>query len=671
MLVIIVLVLLLLVWMLANYVALTGWFYGCLIIAILFVSRRHAGLVIMLTCAFLGHYYFDYSGRHQSIDATVSEVNKGGFSQQLSFHEQDLRIRIDQHAQIEPNCLFSGQVSWRYRPAPEDYGNRSQRQQQLVPHAYSDNFEIDCSVLQSAVSEAKFPRLRALVQGHFRLLNANEVEQLRRTGTLHLFVVSGLHIGVIYLAISWLSRRVVGLYTARKLSLLAICCYLIWVAWGVAVGRVWLMILFAAITWWSARIFNRYAILTAVALSMLLWAPQLIWRPGFWYSFSAVLCILTLYVGAKGGGVTKVSAAQLSISLLSAGISQLPTNPFQSFATNLILVPLWGLVVPSALLALILPFEQLSQFLEAMLELIIRWLPSTGTPWLSINADWYLALFALSVYVIIISPGSFKLLGGFLLVITWFTSSQLSQLRIHDVGQGSAVSVLSEANFSLYDTGFGSTEFGAVVQRTIWPQLVALKPRHVNYFLSHSDADHAGGLAAMRELRPSTRFNGLQSCSAGQRWQIGNARTLVLWPRYSQRLLRNNSASCAWLIELDGLRVLVLGDMGLNDELAMLRMWPNLTADIAVLAHHGSATSTSYALLSKVRPKFAIISSGQDNRFGHPSNTVIHKLSQFGVKTLVTAKVGTITFSKVDDVELIRLSCLELISAKDCKVSVN
>jgi competence protein ComEC len=175
----------------------------------------------------------------------------------------------------------------------------------------------------------------------------------------------------------------------------------------------------------------------------------------------------------------------------------------------------------------------------------------------------------------------------------------------------------------------------------------------------------------MTELRPPTRFNGLQACSAGQRWQVGRAQTLVLWPKYSERLLRNNSASCAWLIELDGWRVLLLGDMGLRDELAMLRMWPKLAADIVVIAHHGSATSTSYALISKVNPRFAIISAGQDNRFGHPSAAVIRKLSQFGVKTLVTAKVGAITFSKVDDVELIRLSCLELISAKDCEVSAN
>ncbi|MEQ3696945.1 MAG: ComEC/Rec2 family competence protein [Pseudomonadales bacterium] len=524
---------------------------------------------------------------------------------------------------------------------------------------------------QSEISETKFPRLQALVLGHFSLLDPSEVERLRRSGTLHLFVVSGLHIGIIYLTISWLSRRFFGIYVARSLSLLAICWYLVWIAWGVAVGRVWLMILLAAITWWSARILNRYAILAAVALLMVLWTPQFIWRPGFWYSFSAVLCILTLYVGAKGGGVTKVSAAQLSISLVSGGISQLPTSPLQSFATNLIAVPLWGLVVPSSLLALLLPVERPAQFLEALLKVIIESLPNAASAWLSISADWYLALFVFGVYLVIISPAPLKLSGGFLLVITWLTNSHLSQLRIHDVGQGSALSVLSEGNFGLYDTGFGSTEFGAVTQRTIWPQLTSLKPRHIDYFISHGDADHAGGLAAMSEFRPPNRFNGLQTCSAGQRWQIGRARTLVLWPRYSERLLRNNSASCAWLIELDGWRLLLLGDMGLKDELEMLRMWPNLTADIVVLAHHGSASSTSYALISQFKPRLAIISAGQDNRFGHPSATVIHKLSQFGVKTLVTAKVGAITFSKVDDVELIRLSCLELISAKDCEVSVN
>lgn len=671
MLVLISIILVLLIWMLANYVVLAGWWYSCLIIAILLIWRRHLILVALLTGYFLSTYYLDYSHHPQSIDATVAEVNQGLFSQHLSFRDSDLRIRINSSPKVGLNCRFAGKINWRYRPAPEDYGNRLQRQQQLMPRAFSEAFETDCDGLASDTHMPKFPRLQALVLGHFNLLADSEVEQLRRSGTLHLFVVSGLHIGIIYISISWLSRCFFGIYTARCLSLFAICCYLAWVTWGVAVGRVWLMIILAAITWWSARILNRFTILAVVALLIVLWTPQFIWRPGFWYSFSAVLCILTLYIGSRGGGITKVSATQLSISLLSGSISQLPTNPWQSFAANLIVVPLWSLVVPSALLALLLPIELPAQYLEDALAFIISSLPSTGASWFSISSDWYLALFVLGVYVAIISPWLFKLLGTFLLVIAWVSDSHVSQLRIHDVGQGSAFSVVSEGNFSLYDTGFGSAEYGAIIQRTIWPQLVSLKPRNVDYFISHGDADHSGGLAAMTALRPPSRFNGVQACSAGQRWQVGRAQTLVLWPRYAERLLRNNSASCAWLIELDGWRVLLLGDMGLRDELAMLRMWPKLAADIVVIAHHGSATSTSYALISKLNPRFAIISAGQDNRFGHPSAAVIRKLSQFGVKTLVTAKVGAITFSKVDDVELIRLSCLELISAKDCEVSAN
>ncbi|MEQ3696946.1 MAG: hypothetical protein ABNH02_08275 [Pseudomonadales bacterium] len=144
MLVVIALVLLLLVWMLANYVVLAGWWYGCLIILVVLLWRRHLALVTLFSCYFLVNYYVDYLSRLQSIDATVAEVNQGDFSQQLSFHDSDLRLRIDKFPQVEPNCQFKAEVRWRYRPAPEDYGNRLQRQQQLIPKAYSESFDTYC-----------------------------------------------------------------------------------------------------------------------------------------------------------------------------------------------------------------------------------------------------------------------------------------------------------------------------------------------------------------------------------------------------------------------------------------------------------------------------------------------------------------------------------------------
>ena len=665
------LILILLVWMIANYVALAGWWYGLLILSLLLLWRRHPCLAVLLAVIFSAQHYSRLTDLPRSIEARVAEVNQSLFSQQLSFVGSELRVRIAKGITVEPNCKFSGALSWRYRPAPEDYGNRLQRQQQLQPYSYSDSFVSTCPQQLTEPEYVAHPRLRALVLGHFNLLEESEVEQLQRSGTLHLFVVSGLHIGIIYLTIGWLSRRFFGLYTARCLSLAAIGGYLLCVVWGVAVGRVWLMILLAAVTWWLARAMNRYAILAAVALVLVLWSPGLLWRPGFWYSFSAVLCILLIYVGARGGQIAKVSTAQFFMSLLAGGVSQLPTNPFQSFAANVIVVPLWGLVVPAALTALIVPLTAPANSVEQLLQHIINWLPTAYPGWLTVSADWYLGLFIGCLYLAVISPYSLRLLACFILLTSWTANAKLSQIRVHDVGQGSALSVFSQGTFSLYDTGFGSEEFGAVIERTIWPLMATLKPISANYFLSHGDADHAGGLKAFRALLPAHRFDGEQLCIAGQRWQVGEARSLVLWPRYAKRHERNNGHSCAWLIELGNKRLLLLGDMSIKDELAMLRMWPSLSADVVVLAHHGSASSTSYALLSQLNPNIAIISAGQDNRFGHPSATVIHKLSQFGVKTLVTAKVGAITFSEVDDVELIRLSCLELISTKDCEVSVN
>ena len=68
----------------------------------------------------------------------------------------------------------------------------------------------------------------------------------------------------------------------------------------------------------------------------------------------------------------------------------------------------------------------------------------------------------------------------------------------------------------------------------------------------------------------------------------------------------------------------------------------DLKADVLKVGHHGSATSTTALFLKKVDAKYAIISVGKDNSYGHPDNLVLNRLKTFGVEVFRTDEVGTI-----------------------------
>lgn len=74
-----------------------------------------------------------------------------------------------------------------------------------------------------------------------------------------------------------------------------------------------------------------------------------------------------------------------------------------------------------------------------------------------------------------------------------------------------------------------------------------------------------------------------------------------------------------------------------------------LESDILKLGHHGSHTSSSLLWLETVKPEFAIVSAGKNNKFGHPSQDVISNLNSLGIKYLETFKTGNIKFKTDGD----------------------
>jgi beta-lactamase superfamily II metal-dependent hydrolase len=91
-----------------------------------------------------------------------------------------------------------------------------------------------------------------------------------------------------------------------------------------------------------------------------------------------------------------------------------------------------------------------------------------------------------------------------------------------------------------------------------------------------------------------------------------------------------------------------MGDATTNIEEKLLhdsKLRQYLKADVLKVGHHGSKYSSSSTFLSTVKPKYAVISVGKDNPYGHPSPLTLSKLKSIGAEILKTDEQGTITIT--------------------------
>ncbi len=103
----------------------------------------------------------------------------------------------------------------------------------------------------------------------------------------------------------------------------------------------------------------------------------------------------------------------------------------------------------------------------------------------------------------------------------------------------------------------------------------------------------------------------------------------------------NNSSIVARLLYKDT-SFLFMGDAEIEVEQELIQVAVVLKSDVLKAGHHGSDTSSSKEFLDLVRPEFAIISSGIDNSFGHPSRRALKRLERVGASILRTDELGTI-----------------------------
>ena len=550
--------------------------------------------------------------------------------------------------------------------------------QALAAHAPSwrDTLRQRLLVIDASGREAA---LVALVLGDGGGLARSDWQVLQATGTVHLLVISGQHIGLVagllYALVAGLARwglwprRLPWLPWACGLALSAALAYGWLAGAGVPVQRACLML--AVVLLWRLRFRHLGAFFPLlVALNLVLIVePLAALMPGFWLSFAAVAALVYGFSARLGGWrpwqawtrAQWVIAIGLLPVLLATGLPISLSAPL----ANLVAVPWISVtVLPLALLGtLLLPLagvgEALLWLAGAMLDglfgllgVIAQWRPAwvpTAMPL------WAWMLVCLGALLILLPTGvPLRGLGGVMLLALWVPREPVPHGLVEvwqlDVGQGLAVLLRTREHTLLYDAGpaRGDLDLG---ERVVLPTLYKLGVRQLDLMvISHAHADHAGGTLAVARGLPVAQILGgepralasslsAQPCLGHEGWEWDGVR-FSLWQWAEGQ--GSNDRSCVLLVEARGERLLLAGDMEAGAEQAWLAAIEAPAIDWLQAPHHGSRSSSTEAFIRATAPRGVMISRGRNNGFGHPHEQVMERYRRHGLAIHDTAVEGAL-----------------------------
>ncbi|MDP2013256.1 MAG: DNA internalization-related competence protein ComEC/Rec2, partial [Actinomycetota bacterium] len=232
-----------------------------------------------------------------------------------------------------------------------------------------------------------------------------------------------------------------------------------------------------------------------------------------------------------------------------------------------------------------------------------------------------------------------------------------------DVGQGDALVVRTgQHSAMLIDTGLDGRDVDRCLQRLGVTTLDVV-------LLTHFHADHVGGLSGAvrsravgaafatptKDPRDQARLVAreladrgvtLKDVHPGDTHQVGSVSWQVLWPsRVISAGSIPNNASVVVLVVVDGLRILLPGDIEPEAQSALMAQHPGMAADIAKLPHHGSRFQhPDFAEWTGAR--LAVVSAGLGNDYGHPAASAIEQWQKSGAEVWRTDLQGSIAVSK-------------------------
>ena len=376
----------------------------------------------------------------------------------------------------------------------------------------------------------------------------------------------------------------------------------------------------------------------------------------------------------------------LTLLMLPLVVYFYQSSSLVSVVANFISIPLMSfIIIPAMFLASILLFfndsiantlfgyiDNIFQYLWFLLKSLSDW--QYATVELSFPSVWVLVLcYALLFSGLIIRHKSVKWIVMVLLISLFFIpKSQPDKgeafITVLDVGQGLSVVVQTLNHTVVFDTGPKFSERFDTGRAVIVPFLKQNNRKKIDrLIISHGDNDHIGGLGSLASLMPikhiMTGIAGfqfqdfkIQSCRLGQSWNYDRVHFEMLSPAFTEKTETGhdeNNQSCVLKITTRYGSILLTGDIEREAESALFHTQrERLKAEVLIVPHHGSNTSSLKKFIQAVAPQYAIFPVGYKNRYKLPSQKVVARYKANSKSHILqTSDTGAITFyfSKASD----------------------
>ncbi len=546
--------------------------------------------------------------------------------------------------------------------------------------------------------------LGAMLLGDRSLLDPSWERALRDSGLIHLLSISGLHVGLIVIAlIHALLRLRLGPWAVLGATALSVGALAVLVGAQPPVVRSALSASLLLCGRALGRDGDSLNTLAVTAAAMAVFRPAIVGDIGFQLTFAATAGLLSL-AGPIARSIPLPRPAALSLGV-SAG-AYLVSIPLVvvhfgrvvpvALVTNLTASVLCGAALasgggilafadvpavgPAAVLCGHVSVAALLRVSEAAVTIpggTFRTSPPSGT----LLSIYYLSL--LVAWRMADAPGRHPVLerlGGRLVRLIGALScaamhvgvpppaaTATSEVAVLDVGQAQAVVFRGPSGgFVVVDAGGTAGGRFDAGERIVAPFLARRGCRRIETLIvTHGHDDHAGGGAAIvrefevaelwitldhyreREAREiltvaNARGTAIRNVGRGTRGNRAGFELEVLHPRRRESGLSENDGSLAVRLGAGSARVLVPGDLERQGESRLLEDAGEIASDILVIGHHGARGATSDPFLDAVAPGIAVISVGAWNRFGHPDPDVLRRLASRGIRTYRTDRDGRI-----------------------------
>ena len=486
-------------------------------------------------------------------------------------------------------------------------------------------------------------------------IDTDTYSYLQDLGVVHLFAISGLHISIFTMILEVLLKKIKR-WPRNFIIIIFLIIYASLLGFPASVVRALTMFIFLKVFSFLKEkfkmSFKTYEVMLLSTSVLLIINPYFLYDTGFLYSNLCTFGLVFyndktknyLLKSLKTTYIATIFSLPITVSLnysynLLAPIFNMAFVPFISF-----------LFYPICLITFIFPFflpvlKILIKLLELLTIVFTKVSINIILPKMSIIVIiiYYLNIFLLSKY----RKVYYHLFNILFLLIYPFGYSLDNSLKVYylDVSQGDASILISPKNeVTMIDTGGITTDKNFYTAKNIIKFLHSINIKKIdNLIISHGDYDHIGNAFYLvdnikiekvilncgevndleNDLIKILTKNQIKYYTCIKKLNInGNKLSFLQTGKYDNE----NDNSNVIYTELNGYKFMFMGDASKLKEEDIIKKYKLAKIDFLKVGHHGSKTSSGREFISKINPKYSIISVGRKNRYGHPNKEVLNIL---------------------------------------------